>query len=121
MSKTARGHENAAPFQAIVPGSAWAMNFTNAPAQSPKFDGVIGSEYSGTTILRLLASQDCHVAVGANPTAVQPPTNGTKVPAQVMVKQNSLAYIGVEPGQKLSVVRDATSATDGVLYVSEGA
>lgn len=120
MSGGARNNSNhATPFQAIIPGSMMSMNFTAAASQSAAFDGAgAGQESGGTTILRLIATQDCFVAVGLNPTALAPTPGGAKVPAQVLIKANTLSYVGVEPKWKLSVVE---VAADGVLYITEGA
>ena len=115
MSTGARSVKNANYFQCIVPGSHQIVNFTNVSAQSLAFDGTPGGE--GTTILRLLATQDCHVYAGTNPTVVVPASAGVKY-SGMFVKANVTTYMGVEPGQKLAVIRDTA---DGVLHITEGA
>lgn len=89
-------------FQAITPGTTQTRTSTSSSAQS----SAIGA---GTTIVRLVCTEDCHVAFGSNPTAT---TSSMYLPA------NTPEYFGVTGGHKVAVIR--TSA-DGVLHITEGA
>ncbi len=62
---------------------------------------------AGTNTIRVIASTQCHVAVGASPTAT---TASAKLPALVP------EYMVVTPGQKIAAIRTTTS---GTLYVTE--
>ncbi len=70
-----------------------------------------GSAFTAkTSVIRVFATKDCHLAFGADPTAVADGTN-------MFLPAGMIDYIGVTPGQKVAAIRDAA---DGVLYITEG-
>lgn len=91
-------------FEAIYPGTSQKRSFTGTSAQS----SALGAK---TTIVRLYATEDCHIKTGANPTAV---ADGTCL----FLPANSVEYIGVEPTHKVAVIQDTAS---GDLFITEGA
>lgn len=64
-----------------------------------------------TTLLRIYATQDVHVKIGANPTAV---ADGTSM----FLPKNWVDYIGCAPGDKVAVIQDSVG---GLLFITEGA
>jgi len=63
---------------------------------------------NNTTHVRLVATSDCYIAFGANPTAV--------VGASMLVTAATPEYFGVAPGEKLAVIQ---SSAAGVLNITE--
>jgi hypothetical protein len=109
MSTGAISQKHGAYFQAIVPGTSHKVAFTNASAQIPSQMG------DATTLVRVFATQDCWIKIGANPTAVAP-ISGTPQEDTMFVAGGIFAYFGVNPGQKLAVIRDSAN---GSLFVTE--
>lgn len=62
-----------------------------------------------TQLLRLAATTPCHYAIGENPTAVQ---------ADTLLPANSIEYVGVRPGESISIVEDA-SGSGGIMTVTD--
>lgn len=92
------GHD----VQAVALGTNQAVAFTTSSSQSSAFG-------AATRIVRLVATVDCHVAFGSNPTAT---TSSPLLPA------GSVEYVAVTPGHKVAV-RGATAS--GTLHVTEAA
>lgn len=86
--------------QAVGWGASQTRAFTGTSAQS----AVMGDN---TYVVRLTASADCFVAIGANPTAT---TSSTFLPAGVV------EYVEIFPGQRVAAIQ-ASSA--GTLYITE--
>lgn len=74
-----------------------------ASAQS----AVFGSQ---TNEIRVVSTTDCHINIGASPTAAATDNNGFFLPANVV------EYFHVNPGQRLAVIQDAAG---GTLSVAE--
>jgi hypothetical protein len=111
MSTGAQSVNNASYFQAIVPGNCQRIDFSNASGLLPlAFD-------SGTTIIRLRSTQDCHVVVGPNPVAQIAQNAGPKIQGAAFIPSGAICYLGVRPGWGLAVIRDSA---DGSLFVTEG-
>ncbi len=91
-------------FQAINPGTSQKKAFTATTGQS-------SAVAAGTSLVRLCATQNCHIAIGANPTAVADGT-GLYLPSGVV------EYVGITGGHKIAVIRDTA---DGNLFITEGA
>lgn len=91
-------------FEAIYPGVSQKLSTIVTSAQS----AALGAR---TSIVQLYATQDVHIKVGANPTAV---ADGTCMFIPKLVAK----MIGVAPGNKIAAIRDSA---DGVLYITEGA
>lgn len=84
-----------------------AMHF--GKSQSISFDGT-SAQSSGITshLVRVVATQDCFLAVGANPTAS---SSGVFLPA------SAIEYFGVDTdGWKIAVIQ---SSQAGTLYITE--
>ncbi len=98
------GNSPTAYFPVMSPGTSQVKAFTNTTGQSAALA-------STTKMVRLVATQNCHVKVGTNPTAV---ADGTSM----YILQNSSTYISVEGGEKIAVIRDSA---DGNLFITEAA
>ncbi len=87
-------------------------------SQKVAYDGSTRSTAFGarTTLVRLIASTDCHVAVGsaAAPTTPTAAADGTCV----FLKAGIEYYLGVIPSSKLAAIKDVTG---GNLFITEGA
>lgn len=91
-------------FEAIIPGVSQKKAFTAVSSQSTALS-------ASTSVVRLFATEDCHIKTGANPTAV---ADGTCM----FLPADREALIGVGSGDKIAVIRDTV---DGVLFITEGA
>lgn len=60
--------------------------------------------------IRVVSTTNCHINIGANPTAAATDDNGFYLPANVV------EYFHVSGGQRLAVIRDTA---DGVLTVAQ--
>lgn len=93
-------------IQAVAfPDTIQNLSYTDTAAQSNAFG-------SNVTLLRLCAETDCFYLVGSDPTATT--SNGSRLPAGVV------EYIRVVEGQKISVIRDATSGDLNVGEIAVG-
>lgn len=64
---------------------------------------------TGVKVVRLVASTQCHVAIGVSPTAA--------VATGMVVLANAIPeYFKVNPGEKIAAIADTTG---GTLYISE--
>jgi hypothetical protein len=89
---------NALP--AIRLGATTKMNVTNVSFRSAEL---------GCELVRLVATTDCHIAIGADPVAG---------PDSPLLPANISEYFVVVPTDKIAVIRDAA---DGALYVTVAA
>lgn len=78
-------------------------------AQTVAYDASVQSTAVGlnTTVIRVVSTTDCHVAIGTNPTAT---TSSTFLPVY------SVEYFKIAPGSKIAAIKNATA---GTLYVTE--
>lgn len=90
-------------FQAIYPGVSQKKAFNGTSAQST----AVGIS---TSIVRLVATEDCHLAFGTNPTAV---ADGTCM----FLPADTECYIGIQPSHKIAVIQDSAG---GDLFITEG-
>lgn len=90
-------------FESIYPGVSQKLAF-NASAQS----AALGAK---TSMVQLTSTQDCHLAFGANPTAVADGT-GMFLPKGLIVR------VGVGPATKIAAIKDSSA---GNLFITEGA
>jgi hypothetical protein len=108
-------------FQAIAPRRGQYIDFTNSSEQSAAFyyenDSRSGSaaEVKGTTLISVIADQDCWIAIGSNPTAEKPASEKTVVNS-IFLPAGIQEYYGVKPGWKLAVIRHTD---DGSIYINE--
>lgn len=65
---------------------------------------------ASTFEIRVVSTTNCHINIGANPTAAASDNNGLYLPAGVV------EYFHVTPGQRLAVIQDSAA---GTLCVSE--
>lgn len=100
LAKDSNGHH----IQAIRPGTAQKVAYTNVAGQSTAFGG-------NTTIIQVAMTTTGFFAVGPNPTAVADGTC-TYLPA------DTITFVSVNGGEKISFIR-LTGSGDG--YVTEGA
>lgn len=91
-----------ATVQAIRPGTVQTVAIGAASAAS----AAVGVR---TTIVRVAATADCHIVIGANPTAT---ANDTPL----FAKQPE--FFAIVPGEKIAVIQ---SSGAGTLFITEGA
>lgn len=99
---TASLQPHAQTFEAIFPGTSQVVAIGASSAQSTALQ-------TTTTVVQLVATVACFVAIGSNPTAVANTT--CYVPANIPVKY------GVVGGNKIAVIQ-ASGA--GSLFITEG-
>jgi hypothetical protein len=77
------------------------ISFTNANVQGSAVP-------AGVSVARLVASKDCFVSYGSNPTAAN---------TKMFLPAGVIEYFGVDPGKKFAAIRDTAN---GTLYISYG-
>jgi|694.fasta_scaffold57624_7 hypothetical protein len=87
-------------LDAVGLGASQAVAYTGTAAASNAFN-------AQTSVVRVVATTDCFISTGANPTAT---TSSAYLPA------GTVEYIRVNPQDKISAVR---RSADGTLYVTE--
>ena len=85
------------PLPAILPGTAAVVAIGSGSVQSAAIN---------STVVRLVATADCHIVFGANPTAT---ANDTLLPA------NQPEYFVFTPGQLIAVIQDSVP---GNLFIT---
>lgn len=85
----------------ITPGTSQDVSVTGTSAQSVALG-------AGTTIVRLMATTDCRLAFGSNPTAV---STGYFLPAYQEM------FVPVTPSSKIAAIRNSAN---GTLNIVEG-
>lgn len=98
------GSDDRENFQAVYQGTCQKLAFTGTTAQSAALN-------TATSVVRLVATQNCHVKIGANPTAV---ADGTCM----YLVANVPEYVGVSGGDKIAAIQDSSG---GNLFIMEGA
>ena len=93
---------NGQPLQAVGLGASQRVAVGGTSAQS----AAVGAN---TRLVRLVATSDCHVAIGDDPTAVA--ASSALLPASVP------EYFEINAGQKVAVIQ---SSAAGFLYITEG-
>lgn len=123
MSTPAVSENNLQYFQALTPRRGQYIDFSNSSEQSAAFYSAPDTDTKGaaaadkgTTIISLIADEDCWVSVGESPTAEKPAAEKTIVNS-VFLPAGIKEFYGVKPGWKLAVIRDSA---DGQLYIEEG-
>jgi hypothetical protein len=96
------GNGSQQSFPTLFPGTSQKVAVTATSAQS----AALGAT---TTLIRVAATQNMHLAFGANPTAVADGTN-YYLPAGVT------ECIAVVSGTKIAAIRDSA---DGSLFITE--
>lgn len=99
MTKLARdltGHD----IPALGWGTTLVRAFTGSSAQSAAVDDT-------TFVVRLVATTDCFVALGANPTAT---TSSAYLPAGIV------EYVSITPGHKVAALQVSSG---GNLYITQ--
>jgi hypothetical protein len=81
-----------------------------AATQSVSYDGSVQSTAVSATVVRLVATTDCHVQIGVNPTA-----SGS---TSAFLPSGVVEYIGIKPGDKVAAIKQ-TGGTAGTLFVTE--
>lgn len=92
-------------FQTIIPGVCQSLAFNSSSAQATN------AFQKTTTLIRIFATADCFIKMGANPTAL---IDGTSY----FVPGGIVDFIGVNPGDKIAAIQ---STANGTLYIAEGA
>lgn len=87
----------------MLGGSSQKVNFTGTSAQSTALG-------ANTSLVMLHATEDCWVAMGADPTAAATGVGSMFLPA------NQSYHAGVTPGLEIAVVQDSAG---GSLYIYE--
>jgi hypothetical protein len=86
------------PIQALAQGVNQTLAIGASSAASAAFA-------AGAKIVRLVATQNCWIAFGANPTAAATSGNGSYVPS------GAIEFWRVTPGHKVAVIQDGTAGT----------
>lgn len=102
IKATRVGNGSGSYADAIFIGTSQKVSTSATSAQSTALG-------SSTTLVRLIATKDCHIKTAANPTAL---ADGTclYLPSNVELR------IGVVGGEKIAVIRDGV---DGSLFITE--
>jgi hypothetical protein len=109
MSSVARDGLTGAPMQGVfgISGTKQKVAAAGTSAQS----AAVGATCN---VVRLWASHDCHVEIGANPTALDGSNVAPSTPLTAKVEH----FVSIQPGQKIAAIKVA-SGTDGILYITE--
>jgi hypothetical protein len=91
------------PIQALAQGANQTLAIGVASAQSVAFA-------AGSKVVRLVATANCWIVFGVNPTAAAASGNGSYVPA------GAVEFWRVTPGHKVAAIRDTA---DGTLSITE--
>lgn len=104
MTKEANASRPDQLFQAIFLGTTQKVTTSGTTAQSSAFG-------TSTTLIRVIATQDCFIVTGTSPTAV---ADGTCALLPAGIPE----YFGVNSGDKIAAIQ---SSAGGSLYITEGA
>jgi hypothetical protein len=82
-----------------------------AASQGVSYDASVQSTAvsANATVIRVVATTDCHIQIGVNPTAT---TSSAFLPAGVV------EYIGIKPGDKVAAIK-RSGGSAGQLFVTE--
>ncbi len=100
-TELARSFNLSETIQALAPGTTQTVSTASSSAATSN------AFASGTTVVRIIATEDCHIVFAASPTAT---TSSTFIGAK------QAEYFKVDAGQKCAGIR---SSTDGTLFVTE--
>lgn len=89
-------------FDAMFIGTSQKINTSGTSQQS----SAVGSTCS---LVRIKASEDCYIAIGADPTASATTCH---------VWSGIVEYFAIKAGDKVAVIQDTDA---GILYITEGA
>jgi hypothetical protein len=80
-------------------------------SQAVSYDGSVQSTAvsANASVIRVVATTDCHILIGANPTAT---TTSALLPSGVV------EYIGIKAGDKIAAIKQS-GGTAGQLFVTE--
>lgn len=84
---------------------------TGGASAKVAYDGSVQSGAITATVVRVVSSTDCHIAFGANPTAV---ADGTCV----FLPSNTPEYFRMTSGQKIAAIKDVVA---GNLFITAAA
>jgi hypothetical protein len=87
-----------------VPAGTWGAAQNRSTGSSSAQSSAVGST---TTLVRLAATEDCYVKIGADPTAAA---------GDPLVFGGSEVTVGITPGHKIAAIR---RTTDGILNITE--
>lgn len=85
------------PTPVIFPGASQKVSYTASSAQSQAIN---------TTVIRLVSTTDCFVAIGENPTATT---------SDMFIPSGNVEFFAIQLNHKVSAIR---SAADGDLYIT---
>jgi hypothetical protein len=101
MSVLAKDPHNFHPIQALAPGTTQTITTSGSSA-------VISSVFTAdTTVVRIVATKDCHITFAAAPTAT------TSLP---FMPANQVEYFKVTAGEKCAAIQ---SSEAGTVFVTE--
>ena len=87
-----------------VPAGTWGAAQNRSTSASSQQSSAVGGS---TTLVRLAATEDCYVRLGADPTAEV---------GDSLVFGGSEVTVGITPGHKIAAIR---RTTDGILNITE--
>lgn len=100
-TELARSHNKSETIQAVAPGTTQTITTSGSSAATST------AFATGSTIARIVATEDCHLAFATSPTAT---TSDTFLPAK------QVEYFKITAGEKVAAIQ---SSTAGTVYVTE--
>jgi len=100
-TELARSFNLSETIQALAPGTTQTVSTASSSAATSN------AFASGTTVVRIIATEDCNIVFAASPTAT---TSSTFLPA------NQVEYFKVTAGDKVAAIQNSAS---GTVYVTE--
>ena len=100
-TELARSHNKSETIQAVAPGTTQTITTSGSSA------AISTAFATGTTVVRIVATEDVNIKFGSAPTAT---TNDPFVPA------NQVEYFKVTAGEKVAAIQNSAA---GTCYVTE--
>jgi len=100
-TELARSHNKSETIQAVAPGTTQTITTSGSSA------AISTAFATGTTVVRIVATEDVNIKFGSTPTAT---TSDPFIPA------NQVEYFKVTAGEKVAAIQNSTA---GTCYVTE--
>ncbi len=101
MSILAKDQHNLHPIQALAPGTTQTITTSGSSAATSN------AFADGTTVVRIVATKDCHITFAAAPTATT---------SLLLMPSNQVEYFKVNAGEKCAAIQ---SSEAGTVFVTE--
>ena len=100
-TELARSHNKSETIQAVAPGTTQTITTSGSSA------AISTAFATGTTVVRIVATEDVNIKFGSSPTAT---TSDPFIPA------NQVEYFKVTAGEKVAAIQNSAA---GTCYVTE--